>query len=894
MTQGPSRRSRALRALLRLLPFEFRFDYGREMEEVFRLQRGDAVREGGRPAVARLWIAFVRDVLRTAPREHLADIGRDVRYAFRGLRRNPGFACVAVLTLALGIGANTAIFSVVDQVLLRPTDVTAFDRVVVVWETDRQTGTIREPASIPDYLDFSRRSQKLAPLAAFIPADVNLSVPGGEPLRLAGLAVSHTFLPMMGTRPLAGRLFTLEDDRRGGPHVTVIGEGLWQRAFGRRPGIVGQTISIDDVPHVVVGVVPSGSDFGVLQVLGAAAYGRSFADRGAAVSVDVWRPLQADPEDLPRDTHPVFQVARLTTDLASAQRETAQVALDLERAFPKSNTSRGVFVEPLRDVVFGPVRPALYTLLGGVALVLLTACVNLANLLLARGASRVPEVGLRAALGASRFRVARQFLVENVVLAVIAGGAGAAGAAIGLRALVGMAPPDLPRLSAVAIDLRVLAATLAVAVVVGVVSGMVPTWQARRVDLLGGLHGERNTTPGRSHARAGEALIVVEVALTVVLLVTGGLLARSFWHLRHVDPGFRSGGLMKAEYQLPASRYPADFKRWPDFREMHAFTDSVLRRASSLPGVEAAAVAGEHPLDPGFTNSFVVVGRESEARNWPEVPIRRVTRDYFRTVGLPLVRGRLFEDRDTTGSAPVLLLNEAAARRFFNGREALGAQIRFWGASRTIVGIVGDERFRGVTAAPPLAFYAPLLQVPSASGAGVLLVRTTADPSAIAGPVRNVIREQDAGLAVFGVEPLDATLSRSISGPRFTAVLLAVFAGVALLLSAIGIYGLLAYSVARRRREFGIRLALGARPGQVSSGVIRRGLRLTAIGLAIGLPAAAGTARLVRSLLFETGPSDPVTYLAVVALVVLAATAAAVVPARRATQVDPAVALRLD
>jgi putative ABC transport system permease protein len=894
MKPSPSRRSRLMRALLRLLPFEFRFDYGREMEEVFRLQRRDAVREGGRPAVVGLWLAFVRDVLRWAPREHAADVARDVRYAIRGLRRNPGFACVAVLTLALGIGVNTAIFSVVDQVLLRPTDVTAFDRVVMVWETDRKTGTIREPASVPDYLDFSSRSRSLAPLAAFIPADVNLSVPGGEPLRLAGLAVSHNFLPMMGARPVAGRLFTPEEDRRGGPRVVLIGEGLWARAFGRAPGIVGRTLSIDDVPHEIVGVIPSGSDFGVLQVLGAAAYGRSFADRGTAVTVDVWRPLQADVEVLPRETHPVFQVARLTTDLGTAQQEIGGVALDLEKAFPTSNANRGAFVEPLRDVVFGPVRPALYTLLAGVALVLLTACVNLANLLLARGASRVSEVSLRAALGASRFRVARQFLIESLVLALLAGLAGAAGAMSGLRLLLSIAPPDLPRLSAVAIDLRVLAATLAVTVVAGVVTGMVPTWQARRLDVQGALGGERNTTPGPDRRRAGGTLIVVEVALTVVLLVAGGLVARSFWHLRSVDPGFRTGGLIKAEYQLPASRYPADFKNWPEFREMHAFTDAVLRRASSLPGVDGVAVAAEHPLDPGFTNSFSVVGREAEAKSWPEVSVRRVTKDYFKTVGLALVRGRLFDDRDGTRSAPALLVNEAAARRFFDGRDPIGAQVRFWGASRTIVGIVADERFRGLAAPPAFAVYAPLAQAPSATGAGVLLVRTTGDPSALAAAVRGIIREQDPGLAVFGVEPLDATLSRSISRPRFTAVLLAVFAGVALLLAAVGIYGLLAYSVAQRRREIGIRLALGARPAQVSAAVVRRGLRLAVVGLAIGLPAAAGTVRLLQSLLFDTRPGDPLTYLAVAAVVALASAAAAVVPARRATRVDPALALRGD
>jgi putative ABC transport system permease protein len=894
MPPGSSRRSRALRLLLRLLPFDFRHDYGRDMEQVFRSQQREAVLDGGRPAAARLWLALVRDVCRTAPREHLADVGRDVRHAWRGLRRNPGFACVAILTLALGIGANTAIFSVVDQVLLRPTTIAGFDRLVMVWETDRRSGTIREPASIPDFLDYRSRSRRLASIAGFIPADVNLAVPGGEPLRLAGLAASHGLLPMLGTRPVAGRLFTAEEDQPHGPHVALISEGLWERSFGRAQGAVGGTILIDDVPHQVVGVVPAGADFGVLQVLGAAAYGRSFADRGEAVAVDVWRPLQADEQTLPRDTHPIFQVARLGADLGVAQRELEQVALDLEKAYPVSNARRGVFVERLPDVVFGPVRPALYTLLAGVVLVLLTACVNLANLLLARGAARAAEVALRTALGATRFRVARQFLIENLLLALVAAAAGAAGAVVGLRVLVGTAPPDLPRLAAVAIDVRVLAATLAVAALVGIASGMVPVWQARRLDVQPGLRVARGATQDPAQGRAGGALIVAEVALTVVLLVAGGLVVRSFWRLQHVDPGFRSGGLIKAEYQLPAARYPADFKNWPDFREMHAFTDGVVSAAARLPGVEAAAVAGEHPLDPGFTTSFVVVGREAESRTWPEASIRRVTPGYFKTVGLALVRGRLFDDRDGTRSAPVLLLNEAAARRFFEGREPLGARLRFWGASRTVIGVVADERFKGTAAAPPLAVYTPLAQAPSVTGAGVLLVRTNGDPSAMAGAVRNLIHEQDASLAVFGLEPLDTTLSRSISRPRFTAALLAVFAGVALLLAAIGIYGLLAYSVSRRRREIGIRLALGARPGQVSAAVIGRGVGLAGAGLVVGLAAAAATGRLVEGLLFDTRPVDPEIYLAVVAVVIFASAVAAIVPARRATRVDPVVALRLD
>lgn len=896
MTVRPTRHSRLFRALVRLLPFDFRFDYGGEMEQVFREQRLDAARERGRVGVFGLWLGLARDIAITAPREHASDIGRDVRYALRGLRRSPGFAAVAVLTLAIGIGVNTAIFSVVDQVLLRPTGVSGFEHVAMIWETDRHSGTVREPASVPDYLDFQSRTRRLSSLAAFIPVDVNLSLPGGEPVRLAGLAVSHTFLPMLAVKPLAGRGFNEEDDRANGPKVALISEALWTRSFARDPGVVGRTVLLDEVPHLVVGVVPARADFGVLQVLAAAAYARSFVDRGAAVSVDVWRPLQADPAASSRDTHPVFQVGRVKDGPALAQQELSQVAADLERTYPRSNTDRGVFVEPLDEVVFGPVRPALYTLLGAVGLVLLVACVNIASLLLARGAARLREVGVRAALGASRWRVARQFLIENLVLALVAAVAGVLMAFAGLRVLVAMAPADIPRVAAVTLDVRVLGATLAISLIVGIVFGMVPTLQAWRLDVQGALKGvgDARASSGRAHVRARGALVVAEVALAVVLLVAGGLLLRSYLRLQGVDPGFRAGGLLKAEYQLPASRYPVDFKKWPDFHEMHAFTQGVLRRTRGLPGVESAAVAGEHPLDPGFTNSFVVVGREAEAKTWPEIAVRRVSAGYFGTVGLALVRGRLLEERDGTRAAPVLLVNETAARRFFPGRDPVGSQIRFWGAARTVVGVVANEKFRGLSAAAPLAVYVPLAQAPSVTGAGVLLVRSTGDPTALSAAVRRAIHDQDPGLAVFGVESLSQTLSRSVSRPRFTVVLLGLFAVLGILLAAIGIHGVLAYGVAQRRREFGVRMALGASADSVRAMVIRQGLSLTLMGLAVGIPTAVGVSRVLRSLLFDTGPADPLTYGVVSITFIAVAVIASYAPARRATRVDPILALRAE
>jgi predicted permease len=822
---------------------------------------------------------------------------QDLRYAGRTLRKDAGFCAAAVSILALGIGANTAIFSVVDGVLLRPVPVKDLARLAMVWETDRNSGTTREPASVPDFLDFETHSRSFESLAAWTGGEANLAPASGEPVRLATLQATHTLLPMLGIAPVAGRTFTAEEDVAHGPAVALISESLWERSFGRDPAVLGEALRLDGAAHTIVGVVPDGADFGVLQILSAAAYSRSFAARGDRVRVDVWLPLQADPEQLPRDTHPIFVLGRLAggSSPAAAQHEMAAIASDLERTYP-SNEGRGAFVEPLADVVFGPVRPALYVLLGGVGLVLLVACVNVANLLLGRGAARLREVAVRASLGASLGRLARQFLVENLVLALAAAVAGVALAHAGLRALVALAPADVPRLSLVTIDSRVLAATLGVSILVGLVFGMVPTFQARRLDLQEALRSEGGwlASAGPARSRLRSALVVAELALAVVLLVGASLLIKSFWRLQQVEPGFQTAGVLKAEYQLPAARYPTDFRVWPNFKEIHAFTDELARRAASLPGVDSVAIAGNHPLDPGFTNSFTIAGREAEAGAWPEISIRRVSPGYFRTVGLPLRRGRLLRDSDATSAAPVLLVNEAAARRFFDGREPLGSQIHFWGAGRTIVGVVGDERFHGLAQAAPIAVYVPLAQVPSADGAGVLLLRASGDPMALSAAARGVIRELDPSLAAFGVEALGDTLSRSVAERRFTMLVLGLFATLALVLAAVGIHGVLSFGIARRTREFGLRMALGAPPGLVRRLVVREGLALAGCGLAIGLLAAFGLTGLLAKLLFGVAPRDPATFLAVALFLAAVAASASYLPARRATRVDPAVALRTE
>jgi predicted permease len=818
----------------------------------------------------------------------------DVRYGARMLRRTPGFTAIAAASLALGIGLNTAIFSVVDGVMLRRAPVDDLDALAVVWETDRNSGTTREPASWPDYEDFRRGTATFSDLEAVLAVERNLTPAKGDPLRLAAVGVTAGFLPTLGVRPLTGRGFLPEETVAGGPFVVLIGESLWAREFNRSTAAIGQTVRLDDVAYEIVGVMPDASDFGVLQILGQAAYSRSFADRGTRVRVDAWLPLQATAESLPRSTHPIFVIGRLApgATMDAAQAELAAVAGDLERAYPE-NASRGVFVEPLADVVFAPVRPALLALWGAVGLVLLVACVNVASLLLARGTTRSREVAVRVALGAGAGRLARQFVIETTILSLAAAALGAALAYVALGTIVALAPPEIPRLDEVAIDLRVLAVTAALAIAVGLAFGLVPTLQARYVDPQSTLKGEtRTATGGRRAARVRQALVVVELALAVVLVAGAALLIRSLWALGQVDTGFHTSGVLKAEYQLPPSRYPVDFRVFPNFAEQHAFTTELLARAAALPGVRFAAVAGNHPLDPGFTNSFAIVGREDE--NFPEISVRRVTGGYLETVGLGLVQGRALTDGDGPSAPPVALVNETAARRLFGERSPLGAQIRFWGASRTIVGVVRDERLHGIAEAPPTAVYAPLWQAPSANGAGVLLLATEGSPAALASSARIAIRGVDSALAVFAVEPLDETLSRSLGERRFAMLLLGLFAALALGLAALGVHGVLSYGVARRTPEIGIRVALGAEPGGVRTLIVREGLGLAVAGVALGLAGAAALTRSLQSLLYGVSPTDPVTLAGAALALGLVAAAASLWPAWRATRIDPIAAIRAE
>lgn len=826
-------------------------------------------------------------------RDWWGDLGRDLREAVRLLRRSPGFAAITILTLGLGIGATTAIFSVVDGVLLRPAPFEEMERLTMVWETDEKSGTVREPASIPDYFDFLLRARQYQELAAFMAAEVNLVAEGGDPARLAALAVSHRYLPMVGIGPLAGRNFLAEEDQAGAPRVALIGEALWTGRFARAPSAVGGTIRLNDVDHVIVGVLPAEADFGTLQVLGSADYSRGFADRGGRVRVDIWLPLRANPATADRGNHPILVMGRLaqgaTVDLA--QQEMSGIADDLEQTYPAANDARGVHVEPLTAVVFGGVRPALLVLIGAVALVLLVACVNVANLLLARGTARTREVTVRAALGASASRLTRQFLAESAVLTGLGVVVGLLLAVGGLQLLMALAPASIPRVEAVRLDARVLAVTLGVAVLVGFAFGMVPALQARRRGLQPAIQGDhsRGASAGRESRRFRSGLVVAELALAVMLMVGAGLLIKSFWRLYQVDPGFQAIGVLKAEFQLPASRYPQSMQQWPNWQEARQFGDELRRRTAVLPGVTAVTIAGNHSLEAGFTSSIVVVGRESEAVDWPEPSIRRIDPGYSRTMEVALVAGRPFTESDDAEAPPVVLINDAARQRFFANQDPLGQRIQLWGAERTVVGILGDERFRGLAEPATPALYLPTLQAPIAGGS--LLVRGGGDPNLLAASVRGIVRDLDPALPLFGVEPLANTLADSAGQRRFTMLVLAVFAGVALLLSAIGVHGVLSYSVAQRTREIGIRMALGADRGRIRSMVLGQGVRLAAVGLGIGVLGAVAVTRLLSALLFGVGAQDPATIVVVTLGLGMVALVASWLPARRAAGVEPAVTL---
>lgn len=814
---------------------------------------------------------------------------RDLRLAFRGLRRSPGFTAATVGTLALALGASTAIFSVVDAVLLRPSPFPDADRLVMVWETDRASGTSHEPASWPDVVDFAERARTLSAVGSMMGLAARVSGPEGVE-RLTGLAVTPGLLDALGVPPLLGRSFVASDFTSGA--AVLLGEEAWRERFGADPQILGTSLTVNDIPRTIVGVLPREADLGVSQIHDRSDYNAGFAGG----DVDVWFPIIPSSDLYPRSTHPFLTLGRLADGATQdeAQAELAGVAADIEAAYPE-NRDRSVNLEAYGEVVFGPVRSALGVLLAAVLVVLVVACANVANLLLARTLTRTREVSVRRALGASVGHLRRQFFVEAAVLAGLGTLLGLALAFLLLDGLLAVAPPEIPRLAETRLHPGVLGLAAGTGVLIAIGFGLLPTLHARTIDIQHALKGQagRRATEGRTTRSLRSGLIVGEVALAVTLVVAAGVLLRSFWELASVDPGFRTQGIVTAQYQLPEARYPSPIgPEWPNYPRTNGFHAALLARVAALPGVESAAASSFHPLEAGFTNSFVIVGREDEFGTYPEIRVRYVSPGYAETLEIPILSGRGLAEGDVAGAPTVVVINRAAAERYFGDSEPIGRQLRWWGFVRTIVGVVENERFLGLDADPAPAVYVPLAQ--GAQLQATLVVRANADPSTLLGSIRQEVRALDPEVPLFAAAPLDDALLESVASPRFTARLVGLFGGVALALALIGVHGILSYSVAQRVPEVGIRLALGAERGSVTRSVVLEGLRLAGMGAALGLLGALGASRLLEGLLFGVSATDPATYGVVLAAVLGAAFLASFLPARRAARADPLSALRAE
>jgi putative ABC transport system permease protein len=797
----------------------------------------------------------------------------DVRFAVRMMLKNPGFTAVALITLVLGIGANTAIFSVVNAVLLRSLPYQDPGRLLAVYGSSPQQGMEQWPLCAADVLDLKTRNDVFEKLAVY--SDNQFTISGaGDPEQVHGMTVSSEFFQALGVSPLAGRVFIDQDGQPGTDSVVVISQGLWRRRFGSAPGILGQAITLHGRPSTVVGVMPSSFEF-------------------LSNDIDLWVSFKLDPPGR-RGPFFLYGLGRLkpgaTTPQARAQLDTiARLVQDRTPNLPSNWTFTA---EPLNELLVGDMRPALLALLGAVGFVLLIASVNVASLMLARSAAREKEIAIRKALGASRLRIARQLLTESLFLALIGGAAGLAVAVWGAGLLAKLAPGNIPRLSEISIDGRVLSFTLIASLLSGAIFGLVPAFRGSRSSIGEMLkEGGRSDSGGALWRRLRGALVIAEIALSLMLLVGAGLLIKSLVRLQNVSPGFASGGLLTMGVQLPAARYSEPGRAF-------SFYKQLIERVDALPGVQsAAATASLPPNNLQLSDSFSIQEHPVQAGEPnPVAPMLFVTPNYFRTLGVPLFKGRCFNDSDTKDSAPVVLINETLARKFFAGEDPIGKALKEGGAERpdnvwmTIVGVVGDIKYQGLDAKPEPQYYMPLAQ--NEWRGMFLVVRASSAPAAVVPAIKEAVRSLDQDLAVANVSTMDALINESVGRPRFRSFLFGVFAIVAVVLAAVGIYGVMAYSVSERRHEFGIRMALGARPADLLRMVVGRGLALSSIGAAVGLAGAFVLTRVLSSLLFEVSATDGLVFGSVPVFLSIVALLASYVPARRATRVDPIAALR--
>ena len=804
---------------------------------------------------------------------------RDVRYGVRSLLKRPGATAIALITLALGIGVNTAIFSAVDSVLLRPLPLKDAERVCSIWERTLRMGINQNEVAPANFFDLRHQNQTFESIGAHGPQDMNLTG-DGEPERLNGELVTANVFSILGVAPALGRTFLPDEDQPGREQVVVLSDALWQRRFNRDPSIVNRNITLNGESFTVAGVMPRGFFF-------------------PARETELWIPWAMEPEQASgRGDHYLRLVARLKpgTTLEQANADVESIAQRLSAEYPRTNEGLGFVVHSLHQDYVGNLRLPILVLFAAVGLVLLIACANVANLLLAQATTRRREIAVRMALGARRWTIVRQLLIESLLLAAAGGLLGVLGAFWGVQGLSRLLPENLSKLQDVNIDARVLLFTLAVSALTAIVFGGVPALLAARARLGETLSDvARDAAGGSSGRHVRRVLVVSEVALAVVLLVSAGLLIRSFQLLRQVDTGFTTDNVLTMHMVLPMPKYAK-----PEARR--GFYDEVLRRIEDLPGVESAGVITFLPLSfNGMNFSFSVEGQPPPPdMKLPFALYRAVSPDYFRAMGITLQRGRFFEAHDTADSQPVTLVSRRLAAQYWPGEDPIGKRIKIGpldspNAWLTVVGVAGDVRQAGLYGDPRMDLYVPYAQERRGFVAPRdLVVRTKGDAVAMLGAVRQAIWAVDKDQPVSNVRTMDQVFAAAISTERFQALMLGLFAALALVLACVGLYGVISYSVAQRTHEIGVRVALGAQPVDVLRLVIRQGMMLTFAGLVIGIAAGLAATRVLSDMLYGVTTTDPLTFAGVPAFLLLVAFVACYIPARRATRIDPLVALRYE
>jgi predicted permease len=803
----------------------------------------------------------------------MENLWQDIRYGARSLVKHPGFTMIAVITLALGIGANSAMFSTINAVLLRPLQYPESERIVLLEGVNPPAGVTQSNMSIPDFADWQQQNNQFEHLAGFVSGGALITA-GDETERVRGSGVTTDFFPLFRTAAIRGRTLEADDSQKGRDPVVVLSYGLWQRRFGAAENAIGSEVILSGKSTTIVGVMPAGFDY--------------------PAQSELWVPFPIDAAAERRDNRFLSVVGRLKTGVPIAQ---AQAALDtinqrLAQAYTETNSGWGVRVINLQERLVGAMRKSLLVLLGAVAFVLLIACANVANLLLARGAGRQKEIALRAALGASRWRVVRQLLTESLLLSVIGGGIGLTLSFWLTKLFISVSPPNTPRFDEIKPDTRVFLFTLGLTIVTGIIFGLAPALQASRTDLSCGLkEGGRTGSSGSHNKRLRSVVMVSEIALSFMLLVGAGLLIKSFIRLRDVSPGFTPENVLTMRVSLPSAKYPEGEPRVQ-------LLSQTLERLKTLPGVQSTGAVLSLPLGGDTFNvwrSYIREGRPASPEEAINAAYLAATPEYFRTLQIPLLAGRAFNDQDTEQTTKVVIVNDTMARQLWPGESPVGKRITIWRDEtfpRQIVGVVGDSK-PSLDAERSQQMYVPYAQ-DSSWGVMSLVMRTSGDPLNTVAAARNEIRSLDKGVAVFNVKTMNDVLATSIASQRMSMLLLTAFAAVALLLAMIGIYGVTAYYVAHRTQEIGIRIALGAQVGDVMKLVLKNGVVLALIGVGLGTAGAFALTRLMTSLLFAVKPTDTATFVTVSLCLLVTALLASYLPARRATKVDPLVALRYE